>query len=78
MIPQNTTIITKEMIKQFYEEQTEVQTELERYANGFNTIQFQLIVGIGKLKLITKKIGTNSEDFFNKITKGDFIPSLWG
>ena len=73
MIPQNTTIITKEMIKQFYVEQTEVQKELERYANGFNTIQFQLIVGIGKLKLITKKIGTNSEDFFNKITKGDFF-----
>ena len=73
MIPQNTTIITKEMIKQFYVEQTEVQKELERYANGFNTIQFQLIVGIGKLKLLTKKIGTNSEDFFNKITKGDFF-----
>ncbi len=73
MIPQNTTIITKEMIKQFYVEQTELQKELERYANGFNTIQFQLIVGIGKLKLITKKIGTNSEDFFNKITKGDFF-----
>ena len=73
MIPQNTIIITKEMIKQFYVEQTEVQKELERYANGFNTVQFQLIVGIGKLKLITKKIGTNSEDFFNKITKGDFF-----
>jgi len=73
MIPPNTTIITKEMIKQFYVEQTEVQKELERYANGFNTIQFQLIVGIGKLKLITKKIGTNSEDFFNKITKGEIF-----
>ena len=77
MIPQNTTIITKEMIKQFYVEQTEVQKELERYANGFNTFQFQLIVGIGKLKLLTKKIGTNSEDFFNKITKGDFFHENW-
>jgi hypothetical protein len=73
MIPQNTTFITKEMIKQFYVEQTEVQKELERYDSWFNTIQFQLIVAIGKLKLLTKKIGTNSEDFFNKITKDDFF-----
>ena len=56
MIPQNTTIITKEMIKQLDAEQTVIQKELERYNSWFNTIQFQFIVDIGKLKLLTKKL----------------------
>ena len=55
MIPQNTTIITKEMIKQLDIEQTVIQKELEKYNSWFNAIQFQFISGIGKLKLLTKK-----------------------
>ena len=64
MIPQNTIIITKEMIKQFYVEQTEVQKELERYDSWYNTIQFQFIYALGKLKLITKKIWTKKSNYF--------------
>ncbi len=56
MIPQNTTIISKEMIKQLDAEQAMILKELERYDSWFNTIQFQLIGTIGKLKLLTKKI----------------------
>ncbi len=55
MIHQNTTIITKEMIKQLDVEQTVIQKELEKYNSWFNAIQFQFISGIGKLKLLTKK-----------------------
>ncbi len=56
MIPQNTIIITKEMTKQLDAEQTMILKELERYDSWFNTIQFQLIGAIDKLKLLTKKI----------------------
>ena len=56
MIPQNTTIITKKMIKQLDAEQTVIQKELERYNSWFNTIQFQFIVDVSKLKLLTKKL----------------------
>jgi len=55
MIPQNTTVITKDMIKQFDVEHIEMQNEFERYNSWFNPIQFQLIGAIGKLKLLTKK-----------------------
>jgi len=55
MIPQNTIEITKEMIKQFDVEKTEMQSEFERYNSWFNPFQFQLIDAIGKLKLFTKK-----------------------
>ena len=55
MIPQNTIVITKEMIKQFGVEQTEMQYEFERCNSWFNPIQFQLIGAIDKLKLFTKK-----------------------
>jgi len=54
MIPQNTIVITKEMIKQFDVEKTEMQSEFERYNSWFNPFQFQLIGAIGKLKLFTK------------------------
>ncbi len=55
MIPQNTTIITKEMKKQLDVEQAMILKELERYDSWFNNIQFHLIGAIGKLKLLTKK-----------------------
>jgi len=51
-IPQNTTIFTKEMVRQLAREQRIIQKELERYDSWFNTIKFQLIVAIGKLKSI--------------------------
>jgi len=51
-IPQNTTIFTKEMIRKLDREQRVIQKELERYDSWFNTIKFQLIVAIGKLKSI--------------------------
>ena len=56
MIPQNTTVITKDMIKQFDVEHIEMQNEFERYNSWVNPIQFQLIGAIGKLKLLTKKM----------------------
>ncbi len=55
MIPQNTTIISKEMIKQLDTEQAMILKELERYDSWFNIIQFHFISTIGKLKLLTKK-----------------------
>ena len=55
MIPQNTTIITKEMKKQLDVEQAMILKELERYDSWFNNIQFHCIGAIGKLKLLTKK-----------------------
>ena len=57
MIPQNTTVITKEMINQFDLEHIEMQNEFERYNSWFNPIQFQFIGALGKLKLLTKKMG---------------------
>ena len=51
-IPQNTTIFTKEMVGQLAKEQRVIQKELERYDSWFNTIKFQLIVALGKLKSI--------------------------
>jgi len=51
-IPQNTTIFTKEMVRQLAREQRIIQKELERYDSWFNTIKFELIVEIGKLKSI--------------------------
>jgi len=51
-IPQNTTVFTKEMVRQLAREQRIIQKELERYDSWFNTIKFQLIVAIGKLKSI--------------------------
>jgi len=51
-IPQNTTIFTKEMVRQLAREQRVMRKELERYDSWFNTIKFQLIVAIVKLKSI--------------------------
>ena len=51
-IPQNTTIFTKEMVRQLAREQRIIQKELERYDSWFNTIKFELIVAIEKLKSI--------------------------
>jgi hypothetical protein len=51
-IPQNTTVFTREMIRQLSREQRVMQKELERYDSWFNVIQFHLIVTIGKLKSI--------------------------
>ncbi len=56
MIPQNTTIITKEMIKKLGTEQIIILKELEKYDSWFNSIQFELINAIGKLKFLAKKI----------------------
>ena len=55
MIPQNTIVITKEMINQFDVEKTEMQSEFEWYNSWFNPFQLQLIGAMGKLKLFTKK-----------------------
>ena len=51
-IPQNTTVFTKEMVRQLDREQRVMRKELERYDSWFNTIKFELIVAIGKLKSI--------------------------
>lgn len=51
-IPQSTTVFTKEMVRKLDREQRVIQKELERYDSWFNTIKFQLIVAIGKLKSI--------------------------
>jgi predicted methyltransferase len=56
MIPQNTIVITKEMINQFGLEITEMQSEFERYNSWFNAFQFQLFGAIGKLKLYKKMV----------------------
>ncbi len=55
MIPQNTTIITKEMKKQFDVEQIVIQKELEKYNSWFNEFQFQFFDIMGKLKLVPRK-----------------------
>ncbi len=55
MIPQNTTIITKEMKKQLDVEQAMILKELEWYDSWFNNIQFHFIGAIGKLKLFLQK-----------------------
>ncbi len=54
LIPQNTTIIKKEMIKQFDAEQTVIQKELENYNSWFHTTQVLIIEASNKLKLIKK------------------------
>ena len=72
MIPPNTTIITKEMKNQVDAEQTVILKELERYNSWFNTILFQFIVELGKLKLVTKKIVQSHPRFEHY----KFIPSL--
>ncbi len=54
MIPQNTTIISKEMIKQLDVEQAMILKELDMYDSWFNTIQFHFLGVIDKLKLLTK------------------------
>ncbi len=54
LIPQNTTIITKEMIKQFDAEQTVIQKELENYNSWLHTTQVLIIEASNKLKLIKK------------------------
>ncbi len=51
-IPQNTTIFTKEMVRQLAREQRVMRKELERYDSWFNTIKFQIFVAIGKLNSI--------------------------
>ena len=51
-IPKNTIIFSKEMVRQLAREQRVMRKELERYDSWFNTIQFQFIVAIGKLKSI--------------------------
>jgi len=68
-IPQNTTIFTKEMVRQLDREQRVIRKELERYDSWFNTIHFNFICSIDKLKLVGKKIIVNSKDFFNKFKK---------
>ncbi len=51
-IPQNTTVFTKEMVRKLDREQRVIQKELDSYDSWFNTIKFELIVAIGKLKSI--------------------------
>ena len=51
-IPQNTTVFTKEMVRQLAREQRVMRKELERYDSWFNTIKFQIFVAIGKFKSI--------------------------
>jgi len=55
-IPQNTTIFTKEMVRQLDREQRVIRKELERYDSWFNNIRFNFICAIDKLKLARKKI----------------------
>ena len=53
-IPQNTTIFTKEMVRQLAREERVIQKELERYDSWFNNIYFNFIGALGKLKLVWK------------------------
>ena len=73
MIPQNTTIITMEMIRQFDMEQAEIKNELERYNSWLNIFQNQFIDVMGKLKLLRKKFSINFKKYLNKITKGEIF-----
>ena len=70
MIPQNTTIITMEMIRQLDMEQAEIKNELERYNSWLNIFQNQFIDVMGKLKLLRKKFSINFKKYLNKITRG--------
>ncbi len=54
-IPKNTIIFSKEMVRQLAREQRVIRKELERYDSWFNTIHFNFIRAIDKLKLIRKK-----------------------
>jgi len=56
MIPQNTIVITKEMINQFDLEITEMKNEFERYNSWLNPVQSQLTCVMDKLKLFLKKM----------------------
>jgi len=60
-IPQNTTIFTKEMVRQLDRKQRVIRKELERYDSWFNTIHFNFICAIDKLKLVRKKIISDYE-----------------
>ena len=62
--PQNTTIFTKEMIRQLDREQRVIRKELERYDSWINTIHF-LRSG--------KKVLTVAKRKFSKIFLGVFI-----
>ena len=66
MIPKNTKIVTREMIRQLEIEQTEILKELQLHHSWFNTIQFQFIGVIDKLKFTKKQV--NSEYYLNKIS----------
>ena len=55
-IPQNTTIFTKEMVRQLAREQRVMRKELERYDSWFYNIYFNFIGALGKLKLVGKKL----------------------
>ncbi len=63
MIPKNTKIVTKEMIRQLEIEQTEVLKELQRHYSWFNNINF-LRSG--------KKVLTVAKRKFGKIFLGVF------
>jgi len=69
-IPQNTTIFTKEMVRQLDREQRVIRKELERYDSWFNIIRFNFIGALGKWKLVMKKITSNSQNW--KIFLGVF------
>ena len=55
VIPQNTTIFTKEMKRQLDRDQRVIRKELERYNNWFNTIHF-LRSGKEALTVVKRKL----------------------
>lgn len=73
MIPQNTIILTMEMIRQLDMEQAEIKNELERYNSWLNIFQIQFVDVMGKLELVRKKFTLNSKKYLNKITKGEIF-----
>ena len=50
-IPQNTTVFTREMIRQFSREQRVMQKELERYDSWINIIRFSFIRFLGRMRI---------------------------
>jgi len=63
-IPKNTTIFTKEMVRQLAMEQREIRKELERYDSWFNTIYF--------LRSVKKALSVAKRKFF-KLFLGVFL-----
>ena len=75
MIPEHTTIITNEMIKQLEIEQKELQKELEIYNSWIYQILFYFVELVDniKLKLQKFKILVNNKISLSVISEGNVL-----